>query len=85
VAIGLVADYDRRAMSVERWHGLGRVLVGSFIVLIAVVKLLNRDTYPAGDWRNDPVAWAAFSGLFVLLGLACVVSGVLPFVRRPFR
>jgi hypothetical protein len=55
------------------------------MVLIAVVKLLNRETYPVGDWRNDPVAWAAFSGLFALFGLAFLVSGVVPFVRRPFR
>jgi hypothetical protein len=70
-------------MSIERWHGLGRVIVGGFIVLIAVVKLLNHEAYPAGDWRNDPVAWAAFSALFVLFGLAFVLSGVLPFIRRP--
>jgi hypothetical protein len=85
MAIRPVAEYDPRAMSVERWHGLGRVFVGGFIALIAVVKLMNREAYPAGDWRNDPVAWAALSGLFVLFGLSFVVSGVLPFIRRPFR
>jgi hypothetical protein len=68
-------------MSIERWRGLGRVLVGTFVALIALLKLLSPEAYPPGDWRGDPVVWAAFSGLFLVLGLACVLSGALPFLR----
>ena len=35
------------------------LIVGPFVLLIAAIRALAPDDYPAGDVRNEPLFWVA--------------------------
>jgi len=70
------------SMSVERWYGFGRIVIGGSFVLIGLLRLINPSTYPAGDYRGDPTFWAASNGAAILLGILIAAYGLRPFMRN---
>ena len=76
-------EYLRQARErIKRRSGAWMALViGPAIVLLAVVKVLERHDYPAGDLRNEPLFWMAL-GLVVLALVATMMIGSIRLLLR---
>jgi hypothetical protein len=77
------ARYLREAKKrIRRRSGAyGGLLIGPFVLVVAVLKLTEARNYPAGDIRNDPLFWAAFSGFLVAISMITIISS-LRLLRR---
>lgn len=70
-------------MSVERWRGVGRIVIGLVAVMVGVLSQLTHPVYLAGDWRADPTLWTSVNVGTAVFGLILIFSGLVPFARRP--
>ncbi len=57
-------------------------MFGAFVALVGAVRFVSSQDYPAGDWRNDPTAWAISKGLFFVIGVLVALSGIWGLDRR---
>jgi hypothetical protein len=68
-------------MSVAQWRGIGRAVIGLGAVVVGVGRQISSPNYPAGDWRGDPTISTMVNVAIALVGVAAILSAVIPFIR----
>ena len=74
----VAASYLRQVDSLSRRQGALLIGGGLFACLVAVFRLVNPGTYPAGDLRSE--SW--FLPLTTLLNLAVAIWFLVPGITR---
>lgn len=79
------SDLDAARRRIKRQSGaMMAVVVGPFVLIVAVIKVFQQHDYPSGDVRNEPIFWIVVGiGAVMLVGL--LVFGSLRELRRVGR